>query len=230
MILLLQPCFQTTFSCFIPNPHFKQAPRCNSFVPALAAPSNCQIVCTNLAMTMAAKKSHFHFIFLSSFYSISISYFSIRPELATVVSSSYIHRSNAFSGLFINYLPHPLFSLLRSNWERKDSYHLQALYWLQLDLITAIESTKKNLNPAVTYGFCYLILCILVCDTVVLVPTKEVILTVLYFLSRSCCRTAHCTSPHLSWWYLHLQMYCYWRRDWVHHLESGWEQWVSLAT
>ena len=147
MILLLQPCFQTTFSCFIPNPHFKQAPRCNSFVPVLAAPSNCQIVCTNLAMTMEAKKSHFHFIFLSSFYSISISYFSIRPELATVVSSSYIHRSNAFSGLFINYLPHPLFSLLRSNWERKDQLPFASTLLVAAWLNYSNWIYKKELEP-----------------------------------------------------------------------------------
>ena len=103
------------------------------------------------------------------------------PALAMVArSSSYIYRSNAFFGMcsnLFNYLYHPSFPLLGSN---EDSYLLQPLYWLQHDVITAIESrpTKQKLNPAVTYGFClicYLMLCILVCDTFRLVPMKEML-------------------------------------------------------
>ena len=48
--------------------------------------------------------------------------------------------------------------------------------------------------------------------------------------ARLCCWAVHCTSPHLSWWYLHLQMYCYWGHEWDHHLESRWHQWVSPDT
>ena len=81
------------------------------------------------------------------------------------------------SNLF-NYLYHPSFPLLGSNGKRKDSYLLQPLYWLQHDVITAIESrpTRQKLNPADTYGFClicFLMLCILVCDTIRLVPMIE---------------------------------------------------------
>jgi len=42
-------------------------------------------------------------------------------------------------------------------------------------------------------------------------------------ICRQCCWTVHCISPHLPWWYHHLQMYCWWRQYWNDHLESGWE-------
>ena len=99
------------------------------------------------------------------------------------MSSSYIYRYNGLFGMcsnLFNDLYHPSFPLLGSNGKREDSYLLQPLYWLQHDVITAIESrpTKQKLNPAVTYGFClicYLMLCILVCDTIRLVLMKEML-------------------------------------------------------
>ena len=51
-----------------------------------------------------------------------------------------------------------------------------------------------------------------------------------HIYSRSCCWAVHCSSAHLSWWYDDLHLHCYWGQKWSHHLESGWEQWVSADT